>query len=87
MTERRQTMLFSATTSRKTEDLQRLAVKKEPVYVGVHDSLEKATVEGLEQGVHSICYYILDSYIRKVCRVYDVFIYSIWKPQDFEIFG
>uniref|UniRef100_A0A146MF85 ATP-dependent RNA helicase n=1 Tax=Lygus hesperus TaxID=30085 RepID=A0A146MF85_LYGHE len=47
---RRQTMLFSATTTRKTEDLTRLAVKKEPVYVGVHDQLDKATVEGLEQG-------------------------------------
>ncbi|CAB0020642.1 unnamed protein product [Nesidiocoris tenuis] len=47
---RRQTMLFSATTTRKTDDLTRLAVKKEPVYVGVHDQLDKATVEGLEQG-------------------------------------
>jgi len=47
---RRQTMLFSATTTKKVEDLARLAVKKEPVYVGVHDELSKATVEGLEQG-------------------------------------
>ncbi|XP_014258537.1 probable ATP-dependent RNA helicase pitchoune [Cimex lectularius] len=51
---RRQTMLFSATTTRKTEDLTRLAVKKEPVYVGVHDTFDKATVEGLEQG-YVIC--------------------------------
>lgn len=43
-------MLFSATSTRKTEDLTRLAVKTEPVYVGVHDSFDKATVEGLEQG-------------------------------------
>ncbi|XP_069699937.1 probable ATP-dependent RNA helicase pitchoune [Periplaneta americana] len=47
---RRQTMLFSATTTQKTEALTRLALKKEPIYVGVDDSKDKATVEGLEQG-------------------------------------
>ncbi|KAL0274928.1 UNVERIFIED_CONTAM: hypothetical protein PYX00_002945 [Menopon gallinae] len=47
---RRQTMLFSATTNSKTENLTKLALKKEPVYVGVDDEKEKATVEGLEQG-------------------------------------
>ncbi|XP_041354908.1 ATP-dependent RNA helicase DDX18-like [Gigantopelta aegis] len=47
---RRQTMLFSATPTRKTEDLARVSLKKEPLYVGVDDSKEKATVEGLEQG-------------------------------------
>uniref|UniRef100_A0A069DW71 ATP-dependent RNA helicase n=1 Tax=Panstrongylus megistus TaxID=65343 RepID=A0A069DW71_9HEMI len=47
---RRQTMMFSATSTRKMDDLAKLAVKKEPVYVGVHDSMDSATVEGLEQG-------------------------------------
>ncbi|XP_014283069.1 uncharacterized protein [Halyomorpha halys] len=47
---KRLTMLFSATSTRKTEDLTRLAVKTEPVYVGVHDSFDMATVGGLEQG-------------------------------------
>jgi len=47
---RRQTMLFSATTTKKTEALTRLALKKEPFYVGVDDETDKATVEGLEQG-------------------------------------
>lgn len=47
---RRQTMLFSATQTKKTEMLTSLALKKEPVYVGVDDDKEKATVEGLEQG-------------------------------------
>lgn len=47
---RRQTMLFSATQTKKTEALTMLALKKEPVYVGVDDEKEKATVEGLEQG-------------------------------------
>ncbi|XP_063402834.1 uncharacterized protein LOC134686914 [Mytilus trossulus] len=47
---RRQTMLFSATQTRKIEDLARISLKKEPLYVGVDDKREKATVEGLEQG-------------------------------------
>ena len=48
--EKRLTMLFSATQTKKTETLTTLALKKEPVYVGVDDDKEKATVEGLEQG-------------------------------------
>lgn len=47
---RRQTMMFSATTSSKTETLTKLALKKEPIYVGIDDEKDKATVEGLEQG-------------------------------------
>ncbi|XP_076655057.1 putative ATP-dependent RNA helicase pitchoune [Halictus rubicundus] len=47
---KRQTMLFSATQTKKTEMLTTLALRKEPVYVGVDDDKEKATVEGLEQG-------------------------------------
>ena len=43
-------MLFSATQSQKTEALTSLALKKEPIYVGVDDTKEKATVDGLEQG-------------------------------------
>ncbi|XP_047999355.1 probable ATP-dependent RNA helicase pitchoune [Leguminivora glycinivorella] len=47
---RRQTMLFSATQTKKTEALTALAVKHEPAYVGVDDHREQATVDGLEQG-------------------------------------
>lgn len=47
-------MLFSATQSNKTDSLMALALKKEPVYIGVDDEKEKATVEGLEQG-YVIC--------------------------------
>ncbi|CAH1227106.1 DDX18 [Branchiostoma lanceolatum] len=47
---RRQTMLFSATQTRKIEDLARVSLKKEPLYVGVDDNKDQATVEGLEQG-------------------------------------
>ena len=50
--QRRQTMLFSATVSKKTDDLINVALKKEPLYIGLDESNdnEKATVEGLEQG-------------------------------------
>ncbi|KAH9491547.1 ATP-dependent RNA helicase ddx18 [Bulinus truncatus] len=47
---KRQTMLFSATPTRKTEDLARISLKKEPFYIGVDDKKQAATVEGLEQG-------------------------------------
>ena len=47
--EKRQTMLFSATQTRKVEDLARISLKKEPLYVGVDDNKESATVDGLEQ--------------------------------------
>ena len=43
-------MLFSATLTNKTEDLINVAMKSEPISVGVDDVVEKATVEGLEQG-------------------------------------
>lgn len=47
---RRQTMLFSATQTDKIDALTKLALKKAPIYVGVDDNKEAATVTGLEQG-------------------------------------
>ena len=46
----RQTVLFSATQTRKVEDLARLSIKETPVYVGVHDDAAVATVDSLQQG-------------------------------------
>lgn len=43
-------MLFSATQTDRINALSKLALKKEPIYVGVDDHKETATVSGLEQG-------------------------------------
>lgn len=54
--EKRQTMLFSATQTRKVEDLARISLKKEPLYVGVDDNKDNATVDGLEQVLAATCF-------------------------------
>ena len=43
-------MLFSATQTRTVEDLARISLKKEPLYIAVDDDKANATVDGLEQG-------------------------------------
>ena len=60
-------MLFSATQTRKVEDLARLSLKKAPLYVGVDDDKDASTVEGLEQ------VYILPLYI---CYRYTLYRYE-----------
>ena len=42
-------MLFSATLTPKTADLAKLSLKKEPLYIGIDDNKEEATVSSLEQ--------------------------------------
>uniref|UniRef100_A0A2K6UWR5 ATP-dependent RNA helicase n=1 Tax=Saimiri boliviensis boliviensis TaxID=39432 RepID=A0A2K6UWR5_SAIBB len=51
---RRWIMLFSATQTRTVEDLARISLKKEPLYIAVDDDKANATVDGLEQG-HVVC--------------------------------
>ncbi|WCJ43337.1 ATP-dependent RNA helicase HAS1 [Euphorbia peplus] len=46
----RQTALFSATQTKKVEDLARVSFQTSPIYVDVDDGRTKVTNEGLEQG-------------------------------------
>uniref|UniRef100_A0A6G1S4I1 ATP-dependent RNA helicase n=1 Tax=Aceria tosichella TaxID=561515 RepID=A0A6G1S4I1_9ACAR len=65
----RQTMLFSATLTAKTNDLVQLAIKRNPVHVGIEDKLDSATVSGLEQGYIVVKsesrFLVLYTFIRK----------------------
>ena len=51
---RRQTMLFSATMTSKTNDLVSVAIKNEPISVDVNEPEDSSTVDGLQQG-YVIC--------------------------------
>ncbi|KAB1212704.1 DEAD-box ATP-dependent RNA helicase 27 [Morella rubra] len=46
----RQTALFSATQTKKVEDLARLSFQTAPIYIDVDDGRTKVTNEGLQQG-------------------------------------
>ncbi|XP_076925201.1 DEAD-box ATP-dependent RNA helicase 51-like [Bidens hawaiensis] len=46
----RQTALFSATQTKKVEDLARLSFQTTPVYIDVDDGRSRVTNEGLQQG-------------------------------------
>ncbi|KAB2020366.1 hypothetical protein ES319_D07G063900v1 [Gossypium barbadense] len=46
----RQTALFSATQTKKVEDLARLSFQTTPIYIDVDDGRKKVTNEGLQQG-------------------------------------
>ncbi|GER28057.1 ATP-dependent RNA helicase has1 [Striga asiatica] len=46
----RQTALFSATQTKKVEDLARLSFQSTPVYIDVDDGRRRVTNEGLQQG-------------------------------------
>ena len=63
---KRQTVLFSATQTRNVDDLARISLKKTPLYVGVDDHRDTATVEGLEQ----VSEQVQHMYNHVVCVVY-----------------
>ncbi|CAH9082040.1 unnamed protein product [Cuscuta europaea] len=46
----RQTALFSATQTKKVEDLARLSFQTTPIYIDVDDGRKRVTNEGLQQG-------------------------------------
>lgn len=66
----RQTMLFSATQTTKVEDLARISLQPNPLYISVDDETQHSTVEGLEQG-YVICeadkrFLLLFSFLKKM---------------------
>ena len=77
--EKRQTVLFSATQTRSVEDLARISLKKTPLYVGVDDHKEVATVDGLEQvtTVYFVCQQTCIMFI--LCRV----MWYVHQSEDF----
>ena len=56
---KRRTVLFSATQTRRVDDLARISLHNTPLYVGVDDAQATATVSGLEQG-----YIVCESHAR-----------------------
>ncbi|KAK4269280.1 hypothetical protein QN277_022461 [Acacia crassicarpa] len=64
----RQTALFSATQTKKVEDLARLSFQTTPIYVDVDDGRTKVTNEGLQQG-----------YVLVPCAKRFVVLYSFLK--------
>ena len=67
-------MLFSATSTQKIDDLARLALKKEPIAVGVENTVQEATVAGLEQGTTIHTHYKqvalqLNCYVNRLRRL------------------
>jgi ATP-dependent RNA helicase DDX18/HAS1 len=66
----RQTMLFSATQTTKVEDLARISLQPNPLFIAVDDETQFSTVEGLEQG-YVICeadkrFLLLFSFLKKM---------------------
>lgn len=66
---KRQSMLFSATQTRNVEDLARISLQQAPLYVGVDDTKDMATTDGLEQG-YVVCpsekrFMLLFTFIKK----------------------
>ncbi|KAK8805784.1 hypothetical protein WA158_002440 [Blastocystis sp. Blastoise] len=82
----RQTILFSATQDKNVQGLAKLSLKDSPIYVGVNDNSDEATVDRLEQG-YVVCnsserFMLLYTFLKKnykkkkiICYFYSIYIY------------
>lgn len=71
--EKRQTMLFSATQTTKVEDLARVSLRPGPLYINVEEHKQYSTADGVEQG-YIICeadmrFQLLFSFLRQMTRL------------------
>ena len=77
-TENRQTVLFSATQTRKVEDLARISLRGEPLYIGVDDTADVATADGIEQG-YVVSFHALHKLsIADFSRVFFSPVQTVW---------
>lgn len=54
----RQTLLFSATQTKKTDDLARVSLKENAAFVSIHENADSATPDKLEQVVFGQFYFL-----------------------------
>ena len=71
-------MLFSATQTRKVEDLARLSLKKAPLYVGVDDDKETSTADGVEQ----VRFYCTLSYILLCLTIVFITFFRLYSTKQ-----
>jgi len=78
----RQTMLFSATQTQNIRDIARISLRGKPVYIGVDDKKETATVDGLEQGMtlHTISNTLPYTFTNPLC--FKILLVGIGPPSE-----
>ncbi|CAK7198436.1 ATP-dependent RNA helicase [Sporothrix eucalyptigena] len=75
----RQTMLFSATQTQKIEDLAKVSLRANPLYLNVDEEQQFSTVDGLEQG-YVVCpsqnrFLLLWSFLKKMAGKKKVIVF------------
>ncbi|CAK7210371.1 ATP-dependent RNA helicase [Sporothrix curviconia] len=75
----RQTMLFSATQTQKIDDLAKVSLRANPLYLNVDEEQQFSTVDGLEQG-YVVCpsqnrFLLLWSFLKKMAGKKKVIVF------------
>eukprot|EP00055_Hartaetosiga_balthica_P003485 m.7978 g.7978 ORF g.7978 m.7978 type:complete len:611 (+) comp2975_c0_seq1:167-1999(+) len=85
----RQTLLFSATQTRHVEDLARISLNKQPLYVGVNDKDESKTADGVAQG-YVICpseqrFQLLYTFLKRNTKKKIIVFFSSCQALEFHL--